>query len=56
MFIYFEMINKYGIIDFQQGAKITGSGFPIYQGKGAKLQRGLINFFLDSERTAQVMR
>ena len=44
---HWELAEKYNIIDFQQGAKITGSGFPIYQGKGAKLQRGLINFFLD---------
>ena len=44
---HWELAEKYNIIDFKQGAKITGSGFPIYQGKGAKLQRGLINFFLD---------
>ena len=44
---HWDLAEKYGIIDFQQGAKITGSGFPIYQGQGAKLQRGLINFFLD---------
>ncbi len=44
---HWELAEKYNIIDFEQGSKITGSGFPVYQGKGAKLQRGLINFFLD---------
>ncbi|MEZ7982284.1 MAG: hypothetical protein QMC32_00900 [Cytophagales bacterium] len=39
--------NKYNIIDFSLGNKISGSGFPVYKGKGAKLQRSLINFFLD---------
>ena len=41
------MANKYDLIDFDLGNKITGAGFPVYKGKGAKLQRGLINFFLD---------
>tara|TARA_S200000501_G_C20841198_1_gene751632 strand:+ start:274 stop:1545 length:1272 start_codon:yes stop_codon:yes gene_type:complete len=47
LFAHWELAEKYNIIDFKQGAKITGSGFPIYIGKGARLQRGLINFFLD---------
>ena len=41
------MAKKYDIIDFETGVKITGAGFPLYKGKGAKLQRALINFFLD---------
>ena len=45
---HWELATKYGIIDFERGVKITGSGFPVYKGKGAKLQRALINFFLDS--------
>ena len=44
---HWELANKYDLIDFDLGNKITGAGFPIYKGKGAKLQRGLINFFLD---------
>lgn len=45
---HWELIQKYDIIDFELGNKITGAGFPVYKGKGAKLQRALINFFLDS--------
>jgi len=45
---HWELAKKYDIIDFELGNKITGSGFPVYKGKGAKLQRALINFFLDS--------
>ena len=45
---HWELATKLGIIDFERGVKITGSGFPVYRGKGAKLQRALINFFLDS--------
>lgn len=45
---HWDLVKKFDIIDFDLGAKITGSGFPIYKGKGAKLQRALINFFLDS--------
>jgi seryl-tRNA synthetase len=41
------LIKKYDIIDFDLGNKITGAGFPVYKGKGARLQRALINFFLD---------
>ena len=44
---HWELANKYDIIDFDLGVKITGAGFPVYKGKGAKLQRALINFFLD---------
>ncbi len=45
---HWELANRYDIIDFETGVKLTGSGFPVYKGKGAKLQRALINFFLDS--------
>lgn len=44
---HWELIRKYDIIDFDLGIKIAGAGFPVYKGKGAKLQRALINFFLD---------
>lgn len=44
---HWELAKKYNLIDFETGAKITGAGFPIYMGKGAKLQRALIAFFLD---------
>jgi seryl-tRNA synthetase len=44
---HWELIEKYDIIDFELGNKITGAGFPVYKGKGAKLQRALVNFFLD---------
>jgi len=44
---HWELIKKYEIIDFDLGVKITGAGFPVYKGKGARLQRALINFFLD---------
>lgn len=45
---HWELAEKYNIIDFNLGAKITGAGFPVYKGKGAKLQRALISFFLDN--------
>jgi seryl-tRNA synthetase len=45
---HWELATKYNLIDFELGNKITGAGFPVYKGKGAKLQRALINFFLDS--------
>lgn len=45
---HWELCIKYNIIDFELGNKITGAGFPVYKGKGAKLQRALINFFLDN--------
>lgn len=44
---HWDLIKKYDIVDFETGAKITGSGFPLYKGKGAKLQRSLIRYFLD---------
>ncbi|MEZ4907252.1 MAG: serine--tRNA ligase [Saprospiraceae bacterium] len=44
---HWDLAKKYNIIDFELGAFITGSGFPLYRGKGAKLERALINFFLD---------
>lgn len=44
---HWELIKKYDIIDFDLGIKISGAGFPVYKGKGARLQRALINFFLD---------
>ncbi|MBR2301048.1 MAG: serine--tRNA ligase [Bacteroidaceae bacterium] len=44
---HWELAKKYDIIDFELGVKITGAGFPVYKGKGAQLQRALINFFLD---------
>lgn len=44
---HWELMKKYDIIDLELGAKITGAGFPVYKGKGAKLQRALISFFLD---------
>lgn len=48
---HWELTKKYDIIDFELGVKVTGAGFPFYKGKGAKLQRALINFFLaESEK------
>ncbi len=44
---HWELAKKYDLIDFELGAKITGSGFPLYKGKGSKLQRALVSFFLD---------
>ncbi len=44
---HWDLIKKYDIIDFELGTKITGAGFPVYKGKGARLQRAMINFFLD---------
>jgi len=44
---HWDLIREYDIIDFETGAKITGSGFPLYKGQGAKLQRALIQYFLD---------
>ena len=45
---HWDLVKKFDIVDFDLGTKITGAGFPIYKGKGARLQRALINFFLDS--------
>ena len=44
---HWDLISKYNLVDFETGAKITGSGFPLYVGKGAKLQRALVQYFLD---------
>ena len=49
---HWELIKKYSIIDFELGTKIAGAGFPVYRGKGAKLQRALIQFFLDEAERA----
>jgi seryl-tRNA synthetase len=49
---HWELAAKYDLIDFELGVKITGAGFPVYKGKGAKLQRALINFFLDKATEA----
>ncbi len=49
---HWELAKKYNLIDFDLGVKITGAGFPVYRGKGAQLQRALINFFLDEARKA----
>ena len=48
---HWELMEKLGIIDFARGTKITGAGFPVYFGRGAQLERALINFFLDEART-----
>jgi seryl-tRNA synthetase len=47
---HWELCEKYNLIDFELGVKITGAGFPVYRGKGARLQRALINWFLDKAR------
>ena len=49
---HWDLIKKYDIIDFELGIKLTGAGFPVYKGKGAKLQRALITFFLDEGEKA----
>ena len=49
---HWELVKKYDIIDFELGVKITGAGFPVYKGKGARLQRALINYFLDKNTAA----
>lgn len=49
---HWDLIKKYDIVDFDLGNKITGAGFPVYKGKGARLQRALINFFLDEATKA----
>ena len=49
---HWELAKKYNLIDFDLGVKITGAGFPVYRGSGARLQRALINFFLDEARAA----
>ena len=49
---HWDLIKKYDIVDFETGAKITGSGFPLFKGKGAKLQRALVQYFLDYNTAA----
>ena len=49
---HWELAKKYDIIDFELGNKITGAGFPVYKGKGARLQRALINYFIDKNTDA----
>jgi seryl-tRNA synthetase len=49
---HWDLVKKYDIIDFELGVKITGAGFPVYKGKGARLQRALINYFLDKNTEA----
>jgi seryl-tRNA synthetase len=49
---HWELVKKYDIIDFELGVKITGAGFPVYKGKGARLQRALISYFLDRNTEA----
>jgi len=49
---HWDLASKYDIIDFELGVKITGAGFPVYKGQGTRLQRALINFFLDQARDA----
>ena len=49
---HWEIAKKYDLIDFELGVKVTGAGFPVYKGKGARLQRALINFFLDEASKA----
>jgi seryl-tRNA synthetase len=49
---HWDLIKQYNLVDFETGAKITGSGFPLYKGKGAKLQRALIQYFLDYNTSA----
>ncbi|MBN1118794.1 MAG: serine--tRNA ligase [Bacteroidales bacterium] len=49
---HWDLASKYNVIDFELGNKLTGAGFPVYKGKGARLQRALINFFLDENQKA----
>ncbi|HCO67787.1 MAG TPA: serine--tRNA ligase [Dysgonomonas sp.] len=52
---HWDLAKKYDLIDFELGVKISGAGFPVYKGKGARLQRALINYFLDKARDAGYM-
>ena len=52
MLPHWDLANKYNLIDFELGVKVTGSGFPFYRGQGARLQRALISFFLDEASKA----
>jgi len=49
---HWDLTTKYDLIDFEMGVKLTGAGFPVYRGKGAKMQRALINYFLDKAHSA----
>jgi len=49
---HWDLAKKYDLIDFELGVKISGAGFPVYKGKCARLQRALINFFLDNATAA----
>jgi seryl-tRNA synthetase len=49
---HWELAKKYDLIDFELGVKVTGAGFPVYKGKGARLQRGMISYFLDKNISA----
>ena len=53
---HWDLIKKYDIIDFDLGIKLTGAGFPVYKGKGAKLERALISFFLDEGVKQVILR
>lgn len=48
---HWDLLERHGLVDFERGSKVTGAGFPFYRGKGARLQRALINFFLDLATT-----
>ena len=48
---HWELTTKYDLIDFELGVKLTGAGFPVYKGKGARLQRALINYFLEDRKS-----
>lgn len=52
---HWDLIKEYNLIDFETGARLTGSGFPVYMGKGAKLQRSLVQYFLDYNTSAGYM-
>lgn len=52
---HWELTTRYDLIDFELGVKLTGAGFPVYKGKGAKMQRALINYFLDKAHAAGYM-
>jgi len=52
LYPHWELAAKYNLIDFELGVKITGAGFPVYKNKGAKLQRALINYFIDEAEKA----
>jgi len=53
---HWDLLKKYDIVDFELGVKITGAGFPVYKGKGARLQRALISYFLDKKYRSRLQR